>query len=200
MGEDAFRLQSRQGASGGDGFHACVKVPLPHQETQPGHAGVHLDVDLQCAAALHGCGAVRLRLGQGGHRLGDAVLDQLGHHGRGRVAQDQNGRLNAGPAEFFRLVQAGHRQIVRPQLLQLAGHLNGPVAVGVRLHHTQILHVGPDLSAGLLIVVGQGVQVDLRPGPSQNRFLHVSVTFSVSLWKRREDPSRRSHSWFSIVS
>ena len=49
----------------------------------------------------HGCGAVRLRLGQGGHRLGDAVLDQLGHHGRGRVAQDQNGRLNAARRSSF---------------------------------------------------------------------------------------------------
>ena len=59
MGEDAFRLQSRQGAGGGDGFHACVKVPLPHQETQPGHAGVHLDVDLQCAAALYASALAR---------------------------------------------------------------------------------------------------------------------------------------------
>ena len=194
MSEDSLRLQSRQGTGGGNGLHAGVKVPAPHQKAQPGHAGIHLDVDLQRAAARRCRRAVLPGLGQGGHRLGDAVLDQLGHHGRRRVPQNQDGGLDAAVAELLRLVQAGHRQIVRPQLLQLPGDLDGPVAVSIRLHHAQIFHMRSDAPAGLLIVVGQGVQIDLRPGPSQNRFLHMSGHLLSHLQKGREDDLPPVHS------
>ena len=66
-------------------------------------------------------------------------------------------------AQLHGLVDAGHRQIVRAQLLQHAGHLYGAVAVAVRLHHPQKFHVGADVGAQGLIIVGQRVKVDLGP-------------------------------------
>ena len=164
MGENTLRVQPRQGAGLCDGLHAGFKMLAPDQKAQPGHTGIHLDVDPQRAAALHSLGAVRLRLGLGGHRLSDVVFDELGHHLRRGVPQDQNGHGNAAVAQFPALVQTGHCQIVRPQLFQLPGHLHRAVAVGVRLHHAQILHAGANLLPGHIVVVFQSIQVDFRPG------------------------------------
>ena len=169
MGEDALRLQPRQGAGVRDGGDARLKMLPPHQ---PAHAGIHLDVDLQRPAESRGRGAVLLRLGLGGDGLGDAVGDKLRHHGGRGMSQDEDGQAHALPPELPGLVQTGDRQVVRPQLLQLPGDLHRPVAVGVRLHHAQVPDAGPGLSPGLMVVVGQGVQVDLRPGPLQNSILH----------------------------
>ena len=81
-------------------------------------------------------------------------------------------------AQLPGLVQAGHRQIVGPQSLQLPGHLHRAVAVGVGFHNAQVFHAGACEFPGLPVIMVQGVQVDLRPGPPQDRIFHTWVTFS----------------------
>ena len=85
MGKNALRLQVGQVTGPGNGFHAAVKVAVPHQEPQAAHAGIHLDVDLQPPAAERGGSIVFLRLGLGRDGLGNVVADQLRHHLRRRV-------------------------------------------------------------------------------------------------------------------
>ena len=172
MGKDPLRLQPRQDAGMGNGLHAVVKMPVPHLKAQAGHAGVHLDLHLQRLPAGGGGGTVRLRLGPAGNRLGDLVGSQLGHHLRRRVAQNQDGGLNPPPAQLPGLVQTGHRQIFRPQPLQAGGYLHRAVAVGVRLHHSQIPNPRSGKGPSLMIIMGQGVQINLRPGPFQNHIVH----------------------------
>ena len=173
MGENALGIQSRQGAGLRNGVHAALKMLAPHQKAQPGHPGVHFDMHPQRAAAPDSLGAVLLRLGFGGHRLRDVVGNELRHHLRGRMPQNQDGHGDAAVAQFPRLIQTGHRQIVRPQLFQLPGDLHGAVSIGVRLHHAQILHTGADLLPGHAVIMFQSIQVDLRPGAPQNCILQV---------------------------
>ena len=52
VGEDALRRQVRQGTGPTGGGDALVKAAAGAGEAQAGHAGVHLDVDGQGAAAL----------------------------------------------------------------------------------------------------------------------------------------------------
>ena len=85
MGKNALRLQVGQVTGPGNGFHAAVKVAVPHQEPQAAHAGIHLDVDLQPPAAERGGSIVFLRLGLGRDGLGNVVADQLRYHLRRRV-------------------------------------------------------------------------------------------------------------------
>ena len=170
MGEDTLRLQSRQGAGSTNARHPCLKVIASAQEAQPGHSGVHLDVDLQRAAAAHRLGAVLQCLGFAGHRLRDVVAQQLLHPLRRRVAQNQDGHGDAPGPQLHGLVQTGHRQIVRPQLLQHPGHLHRPVAVSIRFHHAHESCACP--LPQRLIIMCQRIQIDLRPGALQCGF-HV---------------------------
>ena len=173
MGEDALGIQPRQGAGGRDGLHAAFKMLAPHQKAQPGHTGVHHNMHSQRAAASHGFGAVFLRLGPGGHRLRDVIGNELRHHFRRRVPQNQDRHGNAAVAQFPGLIQAGYRQIVRPQLFQLPGDLHRAVAVGIRLHHPQIPDAGAGFPPGSVIIVFQRIQIDFRPGAPQNCILQV---------------------------
>ena len=117
------------------------------------------------------------------------------------MPQDQNGTLDPAPAQFLGLVQAGYRQIVGPQLLQLSGYLHRSVAVGVRLHHAQILHIRPDAPAGLPVVVGQGVHIDLRPGPPQICFFHgLMPPLSLFTFVYAAGGVSVCPLWFAIVS
>ena len=96
-------------------------------------------------------------------RLGDVVFQQLTGVPRRGVAQDQDGRGDTRPAQLLRLVQTGHRQIVRPQPFQPPGHRHRPVPIGVCLDQSGKFTPGgqgPQRSVVLL----QAVQVDLRPG------------------------------------
>ena len=90
VGEDALGLQPRQGAGLADALHAAVKVAAVAEIAQPGHAGIHLDVDLQRAAQGRGLMAVFQGLGLAGDGLGNVVLYQPPHLLLGGVAQDQH--------------------------------------------------------------------------------------------------------------
>ena len=121
-------------------------------------------MDLQGPAQGRGLPAVFQGLGLAGHGLGNVVLYQPPHLLLGGVAQDQHRHGHAVGPQLHGLVDAGHRQIVGPQLLEGPGHLHGPVAVGIGLHHAQEADLRPDMLPQAAIVVGQSVQVDLRPG------------------------------------
>ena len=124
----------------------------------------------QRAAQPDGLLAVLQRLGLAGHGLGDMQVNELTHLLPGRMAQDEDGHGDAAMAQLGGLVDAGHGQIVRPQGLQRAGHLHRAVAVGVRLDHAQEFHALPHPLPQGAVVVGQGVQVDLRPRSLQCGF------------------------------
>ena len=170
MGKDSLRPQTRQGAGRADIRRAGVEVSTGDQISQPRHTGVYLDVHRQLAAAAHRLLAVLQRLGLAGHRLGNVQIDEPSHLLTGRVAQDQDGHGDAVAPQLRRLVYAGHRQVIRAQRLQGPAHLHGPVAVGIRLHHTQKLHLRAHPVTQRPIVVRQRVQVDLRPCSPQCRF------------------------------
>ena len=99
------------------------------------------------------------------HRLGEVVLQQHTGVFHRRHPQDEDGEPDPGPPELHRLVQAGHRQVVRSQLLQLSGHRHRAVAVGVGLHHAQEFAARLRQTPKGVVVPRQPPQVDLRPGP-----------------------------------
>ena len=88
---------------------------------------------------------------------------QAAHLLAGRVAQNKDGHGDAAMAQLGGLVDAGHGQVVRAQRLQGAGHLHRAVAVGIGLDHAQEPDVLPHPLPQGAVVIGQGVQVDLRP-------------------------------------
>lgn len=99
-----------------------VQIFQGAEDAQAAHAGVRLQVAAELFAQLHS--SVREPLGhlQAVDGLGDVVVDQLVGVLHRRIAQHQDGALDAGVSELLRLVQAGHRQVVRPQGFQLLGH------------------------------------------------------------------------------
>ena len=117
VGEDALCPQSRQVTGGADVRRAGVEVLSVHQIAQPGHAGVHLDVYRQLPAVAHGLAAVLQRLGLTGDGLCDVQVDEPSHLLAGGVPQNEDGHGDAAGAQLRRLVDAGHSQIVRAQLL-----------------------------------------------------------------------------------
>ena len=82
---------------------------------------------------------------------------------RGRIAEDQNRRLDPCPAQLQCLIQAGHRQIVRPQFRQLLRHRHRAVSIGVGFDQTDEFALGRQRTQRV-VVVGQPPQMDLRPG------------------------------------
>ena len=52
------------------------------------------------------------------------------------MAQDQDGHGDAVKAQLHSFVDAADSQIVRTQLLQMAGNLHGAMAVSIGFHHT----------------------------------------------------------------
>lgn len=59
MCEDTLGIQPRQGTGRRNGVHTAFKMLSPDKETQPGHSGIHLDVDpaafrrISAASALY---------------------------------------------------------------------------------------------------------------------------------------------------
>ena len=70
-------------------------------------------------------------------------------------------------------IQTGDRQIVSTQLLQLARHLNGTAAVCICLDYAQKAGVLACAAAQDPVVMGDAIQIDLRPGSLQKRFCHA---------------------------
>ena len=135
MGKDALRTQAGQRADPGNVRHGGVHGRLVAEKAQPGHARVHLEVDLQRPAP--GLGAAGksqpgLRIP---HRLGEIPVQELAGILWRSGAQDQDGRPHPRLPKLYGFIQAGHGQVVAPQLLQLAGHGDRPVAISVGLRH-----------------------------------------------------------------
>ncbi len=177
--EDALDIQARQGAHPGQGLQGGVEVGLVALEAQPGHAGVQLDVGFHSAARLDGC----VRKGLGGlfapDILGHPIIqDDLDLIGRGQ-AQLENRQLNARQTQLPGLIHVGDGQILRAQLRQGAGGLHRAVSVGVRFDHAQKAGVGPHLFAQGVVVVGQRIEIDFRPGTNQCS-LHIFNFFRIN--------------------
>ena len=156
-----------------------VQVFQGAKDAQAAHAGVRLQVAAELFAQLHGL--VRKALGhfQAVNGLGDVVVNQLIGILHWRIAQHQDGAFDAGVSELFRLVQAGHGQVVRPQGFQLLGHRHGTVTVGVGLDQADEFAVGRTLPQEA-VVVCQAIEMDLCPG-SSSLFCHVhSLPFYFS--------------------
>ena len=137
MGIDALHLQAGQGAHRGNGVGRLRPVSLITQPAQTGHTGVRLHVDAQpppCRLGGGGKGPGTLQIVD---RLGQPIAQQLLRAVGWRVAQEQDRGEHPGLPQLPGLRQAGHRQVLRPQLLQLPGHGDRPVAIGVGLHHAQ---------------------------------------------------------------
>ena len=96
--------------------------------------------------------------------LRDVEEDHIGRVLRRGVAQDQDRQADLAAADLHRLFQIGNSQIFRAEIRQRPADRHRAVAVGVRLHHAQILHAGANLLPGHIVVVFQSIQVDLRPG------------------------------------
>ena len=69
------------------------------------------------------------------HRLGDIVFQQVAGQLHRGLAQAEDGQMNPRPAQLDCLIQAGHRQHLRPQVLEGLGDGDRAVAVSVGLHH-----------------------------------------------------------------
>ena len=162
MGENALRLQVGQGAQGLQLLRRPLGVVVQHPQTA--HARVHLQVD--AGPFSGGPGGAGQGLGQrrGEYPLGQLQIHHLGGQLRRGVPQDEDGGGDARPAQGRPLLQAGHRQIVRPQLHQAAGHRDGPVAIAVGLYRCQKPAVR-GAGAQRPVIVFQTAQADLRPGP-----------------------------------
>ena len=65
------------------------------------------------------------------------MLQQQGGILHRRHTKDKDGEPEPGLPELQSLVQAGHSQVVRSQLLQFFGHRHGAVTIGVGLYHPQ---------------------------------------------------------------
>ena len=167
VGEDTLQLQARQLGNTADSLNGSLEVVGITLEAQAGHTGIQLDVALDLAAG--GNSALRESLG------GILAVDGLGnivsdHHGSliiGSGTQLQDGHLDAALAQLNALIHVGNSQITSTQLLQDLAHLNRTVTVGICLHNTHELGSAADMLAQSLIVVGQGIQIDLCPSSTQ---------------------------------
>ena len=184
VGEHALNIQSRQGADSDQSLQGGVKMCLVALEAQPGHTGVQLNVGLHLSAGLYRSVGKRLGRGFAPDGLGDAVVQNHLDLVHGRQAQLENGQMNPCRAQLTGLVHVGDGQIFRAQFLQGPGGLHRAVAVGVRLHHAKEPGVRPHLLAQGAVVVGQGVQINLRPGAFQCTF-HFLNFFRINWYVLR---------------
>ena len=173
VGEDPLRVQARQGAGGFHLLHSgLVPADVLIVEPQAAHARVDFHMDVHGDSGLRGVVGKLLGIVQAVHALGDPALRKGGGLLGGRVAQHQHRPGNAGQPQLKGLLQIGNGKPVRPQSLKLLGHADSSVAVGVRLHHAAHfgIRIGRLPHSGK--IPGQGVQINLRPGPSKY-FFHI---------------------------
>ena len=97
------------------------------------------------------------------HRLRNPVDREIGRHLRRGIAEDQERPLDPGPADLERLLQVGDREKAAPGLVQLAGYMHGPVAIGIRLDHADDLRGGRHPLPDGLIILLQRVEIHLDP-------------------------------------
>ena len=131
------------------------------RDAQAAHPGIQSQMDGEPPA----CGVQGPAMGLVRHRLGQSPANQQWDRLRRRVSQNQDHPLHPRPAERDSLVQAGHGESGHPLPRQPPGSGDGPVAVGIRLHHRHQPAPGVQQVLKDPGVVGQGVQVDFLPGP-----------------------------------
>ena len=180
VGEHPLRLQAGQAAQPGDLLRRLLPPLRVPEEAQAAHARVQLHMDLQgLPRLLGGLGQPPSRL-QVLHHLGDLVLQQQGEARLRGLPQAQDGDAHPAAAQLLRLADTGHRQHVGPQLLQLFADHRRPVAIGVGLAQAQKAAPGGQHGPQGPVVVLQGGQIDLRPGPHLCGIQSVTLPLSCS--------------------
>ena len=162
--EDALRFETRQPARLHDAVDAMLEIIAVADVAEPRHTGIHFDMNLQRATVLHHLRTVFVRLRLTGHRLRDVEADQPVDLLLRCVPKNQNRHRDAVKPELHRFVNAGDREVIRAELLQLLPDMYRAMAVGVGLHHAEKLPVPTDVVPNHMIVVAQGIEIDLRPG------------------------------------
>lgn len=99
----------------------------------------------------------------GQHALDDVVPCQLRRKFRRRIAQNENLAVRAELAHGKRLFQIGDGEPAHTQFPEFPADRLISVAIGVGLHHRHILGLRRQKLLHGLYIMGQGVQVDLRP-------------------------------------
>ena len=148
-------------------------------QTQPGHSGIRLEVDLH----LSTLGLGRRREGLGALQIPDGLSQTQTHHIsrelRRSLPQDQDGGRDPRYPELCALIQRGDRQVVRAQLFQTPGHRDGTVAVCVGLDYPQKAAARGQHPPQRPVIMLQSAQVDLGPGALLPA-LHVTCLLSRS--------------------
>ena len=70
----------------------------------------------------------------------DALIERLDKHLVWVMQPSQDGRVNAGTAQFERLGNIRNTKVINASFFELAGHFNHSVTIGVGLDHTANLH------------------------------------------------------------
>lgn len=139
-------------------------LDLRHRESQPGHAGVDLDVDGQRRPIF----VVRERgerahlLAGGDHRSEAEPLERFELPGR-EPGEHQDRRGDAGLPQGDAFVHVGDREHGDPERVEGAGHLDRSVSVRVRLQHGND-RARAGMAAEGLEVVADPVEVHPRGG------------------------------------
>lgn len=165
MGKDSLGMKTRESDRFRNLLGRLCHVGLVTQKTQPGHAGVTLDMDCNGSSRALGFGRKGFGIGQVVAGLGDVILHEFFPiEGRG-TSQDQDRRLDSRLPKFNRLVQAGDPQIVRPQLFQLLCHRDSAMAIGICLNQPHKLGSIRSQLTQRVVVVGQFFHGYLSPSP-----------------------------------
>ena len=154
MAEDALRPDTGQPDDGCAALR-CLPGGL---KTDTAHAGIHREVEIGDLALpdslLRKSHRVLIMEDSGTHILTHRMLQ-----GRdGHPSQDQDGGSQTCLAQLQSLQHRGNTE-ESALILQQTGHLNGAVAVGIRLHHCHHRHAGLFLHRPE--IGGNGIQIDL---------------------------------------
>ena len=93
---------------------------VPVREADPGHPGIHFDVDAHLQACLFRAGGQLMGIANVENCLGNPVERQLLCIFRWRVAENQNGLIKPRAAHLNGLLQIGHGKPVHAGLTHLA--------------------------------------------------------------------------------
>jgi len=146
------------------------------------HAGINLQMHGQAGGA--GCDECVEEL-PGVHRRRQAVLDDVpGSRGR-LLAQQQDRCVDPGPAQFEPFGDQGNAKPFGTRVHRGPGHIDGTVAIAIRLHNCPDCGRTSDRAKGRDVVTNR-IEIDLNPGPTG--VAHCAIT-SIGTRVRQRAPS-----------
>jgi hypothetical protein len=159
VGDDALHAQAWKGGQ------LCEDLrELFRAKADPAHAGIDLEVIGTASAAGARLAVEAMRHLQVEKTGGKGVSEDLFFLTGINTAQDENGTLDADPAQFQSFLDHGHAEKIGAGLLQYRGDAGGAMPVSIGLDHGQNRALGTGLLLGLQEIVPQGVQIDFDMG------------------------------------